>query len=613
MDSAVNARSKATRLFAWVVAAFFILSAAYFLLTTLCAIGNFAWRQPMFDQWRMYDDFLDLPFPQNVLQQVNGHRPIIPNLIRVAEIHWFTANQLLQIGFGTACLFASWCVLIILVWRQENSSIATRAAQTMLVTLGLFWFANARMLAHGNESLHVYVLVLAMVAAAVCTYQSSKRQSSAYLVAASLCCIIATFCFGSGIASFPAVIALTVLLGLPWRWLFIPLAALALCLSLYFVLPGNEGVRGMLSLHAVDGFLTIARWLSSPWINGWLGFADPPIYSWMNTTPPHPAIAHVLRTTANLVTAITGFGWRDLGAWIGAAGILGWTILVIRMLVSQQRPDRLQAVMLGIGLFGMATACVIGLGRLGYMTQNPEQVYADRYLVWPSLFWMSTAVLLTRASQRSDSAIVRRFAFVAWALLPIALLPTHASNLIWTALVYRNSQANAAALESGVYDEAHFPGQGTAPMETLHHVDLMRSKRVAMFADGAWQHVGEHWTGTLQSPSGVAAQAHWLAPVHDPVASKPAGHLEGWATSGVRRLQKRGRIAILTGDGVIAGLAEWSFPGPNIRFPLLRLPRKRGFDGYVHDFDSNTKYTIAWLDFDTGAGVALGEVGDAAR
>ena len=74
-------------------------------LTTLCAIVNFGFRQPMWDQWREYETFLGLPFPQNVIQLANGHRPILPNLVRVAEIHWFAANQLLQLSVGAACAF----------------------------------------------------------------------------------------------------------------------------------------------------------------------------------------------------------------------------------------------------------------------------------------------------------------------------------------------------------------------------------------------------------------------------------------------------------------------------------------------------------------------------
>src|SRR5262249_20118578 len=58
-------------------------------VTTFSGIVNFGWRQPMFDQWREYETFLDLPFPQNVIQLNNGHRPMLPNLVRIAEIEWF--------------------------------------------------------------------------------------------------------------------------------------------------------------------------------------------------------------------------------------------------------------------------------------------------------------------------------------------------------------------------------------------------------------------------------------------------------------------------------------------------------------------------------------------
>jgi len=141
----------------YIVAAFFLAAGFYFAATTLCAIINFAWRQPMFDQYRSYATFLSLPFPQNILQSDNGHHPVIPNLFRLAEIHWFATNQLLQISVGTCCAFLSATIISVSVWRTRNLPLVARAAGVMLAVLGLLWLANARMLLHGNESLDVYL------------------------------------------------------------------------------------------------------------------------------------------------------------------------------------------------------------------------------------------------------------------------------------------------------------------------------------------------------------------------------------------------------------------------------------------------------------------------
>jgi len=76
----------------------------------------------------------------------------------------------------------------------------------------------------------------------------------------------------------PAVILLGLALRLPWRWQIIPVAALATCLFLYlYALPGDQGVRGALNFHLLNSALIAADWLSSPWVHGWLGHADPPL------------------------------------------------------------------------------------------------------------------------------------------------------------------------------------------------------------------------------------------------------------------------------------------------------------------------------------------------
>ena len=77
-----------------------LLAGTWFLLTGLLEIINFGFRQPMFDQFKMYPNYLMLPFPDSVLQLENGHRPILPNLVQVAEAQWFSANQNLQLALG---------------------------------------------------------------------------------------------------------------------------------------------------------------------------------------------------------------------------------------------------------------------------------------------------------------------------------------------------------------------------------------------------------------------------------------------------------------------------------------------------------------------------------
>ena len=127
-----------------------------------------------------------------------------------------------------------------------------------------------------------------------------------------------------------------------------------------------------------------------------------------------------------------------------------------------------------------------------------------------------------------------------------------------------------------------------------------------MFADTAWRRVGTRWTGTLTEAPGVRAEAHWLETVRDPTASVRAGHLEGMILEGIGKLRRHHRqLVILTPDGTIAGLAEYSYISPLLPALSLRIPSKRGFDGYVRDFVPNQEYVVAAADFAANAAIEL--------
>ncbi len=124
--------------------AWFVLGGAFYLLTGLAMIAAFAWPQPFLDQFRLYPIYLELPFPENVLQRENGHRPIIPGLIRVLEIHWLGANQMLQIAFGAFCALATALCAAWIALREDRLARPLRLAGAMLAVMAVFWLGNAQ-------------------------------------------------------------------------------------------------------------------------------------------------------------------------------------------------------------------------------------------------------------------------------------------------------------------------------------------------------------------------------------------------------------------------------------------------------------------------------------
>jgi hypothetical protein len=183
-------------------------------------------------------------------------------------------------------------------------------------------------------------------------------------------------------------------------------------------------------------------------------------------------------------------------------------------------------------------------------------------------------------------------------------LSPHEGGAIWGS-VYRGAQQTAAVLRSGIYDEHYFPGEGLPREDNLREIALLRDHRLAMFADPAWQRLGTRWSGSLDPTTRMAVEAHWSSPATDAGADRLAGHLEGWVTHGISALQRSGQLVILSPDQIIVGFPEFTFIRPYSRSLLLTTPRKRGFDGFVHDYAAADKYTLAIVDFAKNRGTPL--------
>jgi hypothetical protein len=605
----VRRDSTLIRALAAIIGIAFLLFALFYFSTSLFAIANFAWRQPMFDQWRMYIPLLTQPFPENVVELENGHRPIIPNLMRLAEVRWFAANQMLQLGIGMACAVTSLSILLIILWRDRALNFSTHAAGSLICVLGILWLANARMLMHGNEALHAHLVILAVICAALCVYRSSLSVSSGWIIAASLCCATATFCFGPGVASFPAVIALGILFHIPLRRLAIPAALLIICLFIYlYVLPGDDGVRHMLVLRPWESTKTVMLWLSSPWATAWFGLANPPLYADVAESFTHNVLGAPLVTSANAMVSITHVPWRTLSMLIGFAGVALFVYRVLRMLISREEISPLQSLAIMLGLFALATAVIIGVGRNDFFMTNPDQVFADRYLMWPCLFWCGLALLLLVDIRKSQSRALACAGTVFLLVAPVVMLLMQNHDAGWSAVVYQNAQRSAAASRSGVIDLDVVNGNADDLAQFQKTEALFRERDLAMFGDPAWHSLGQRWTGSLDVDNDVVATTNWVAHFENGSPTIVAKHFEGIVSNGIGHLRAHGQLALLDDDDRIAGFAEFSNIGRVTRALMFGVPRKRGFDGYVAIEKTPAHYRLAWLDIGKQRGILLGSL-----
>lgn len=440
------------------------LAIAYFA-TGLVAMLALSPRVPYADPWRFLARFLATPFPANVAAADNGHCEVLPNLVRVADLHWCHADQSLQIGVGTAlallALLAAWSCL-----RRQPAPL--RAAALLAVAVGWFWLGNARKLAHGNESVSLFCVLACVLfglfALGGRAEQSSWRQSLLAAVAGFL----ATFSFGAGLGAFASFAAVLALARAPWSRYLPLLAAFGIAISLL----GSGGAGGApFELAPLERFDLWLRWLGAPCV--WL--ASPLL------DPDHAARlpGGLLRTLAGSVAEPmhAAFGPHLAARWPAAlVGGLGLVALA-RATHRHHRDGKagLERMALGLAWFGVAVGVlVVGL-RLPYFRNFPDQVTSQRYVNWSMQLWLGlvlTAILRAR-SPRIALGIAITFA--------MALAPSQ----IWTwRYTYRQraiAERTAVGAAVGVL-EPDLDLVETVDADLRAALPLLEQAKTAMFA-----------------------------------------------------------------------------------------------------------------------------------
>lgn len=609
-DAALNAQRSTT----WfvlraLVIGWLLLAGLWYAISSLLTIANFAWPQLAFDQFRSYTYYLGMPFPDNVLMMENGHRPIIPALLRVAEIHAFAANQYLQIAFGTVGATLTASVIAITAWRETSTDVVVRAAGVMLALVGIFWLGNARMLLHGTESEHVYFVMLCAISGALMVRRAVANDRPSWMVGAAIASALATFSFAGGVALYPTFLMLGWLLGARWRHLLIIVAVAAICLGLYlFVLPGDGGVRSSLDFRPIDSLIVAARWLASPWVTGWLGFADPQTHEIVLSTQ----LGLAMKKSANFLQSLLQLQWKASGAML--IGMVGLAVAVTSVVIKGRRRGPMTVTRtLGFALtiFATATAVIIAVGRLDYLDQVPNQVFADRYLVWPCLFWVGIGLLLLSIAN-NRRAVLRNGLLAFYCLLPIVLLPFHQYGAGWGASVYRMNQAGAAAAMSDLFDDRLFnTGDDATLDQRVLSYRLLRERHLGPFRFAGTEAFGQMLvTEPLAEPADLRIDVQKTSVVTDARDTSTGARFEGVVATGIRAIRDRGPLAVIDPDRRIVGYAMFSNVGKPMRSLSLSIPLKRGFDGYVKNYDPTVRYRLLSLDRDGIQGIAwnLGEL-----
>jgi hypothetical protein len=535
----------------WGLVTALIALSIYHVALTASTVLAFSLRYPFMDQFRLNLRYLTVPFPQNVLLLENGHRPVLPGLVRLVELNWLRGTQLLQALTSWLAAAVVLAMLLLAVKRDVRGNSMLGAAGVCAICTMLLWNANARMFIHAYETMHVFYVTFFLVVAIHLAVRASDTGAWKWWIGAVVACIAATFSFGMGVGSFAAVAMVAVLCRcgrLPL--LFIALSALATFLIYYVVLPGAEGVRAVasrLSLQAVTYF----------------------------------AIARVGAVFAELLRSDV----PSLPLQAAVAALAGATsVAVICVLTFRQWNNRMPFVAselygLGLVVFGLVTNILIAITRTGYFFEHAGELFADRYLFWSSLSWLGLCIYLLPRLVHADRT--KQFAAgVIVFLFSLAAVPSAQLDNQWAAEVYRLSTMAGLAMKLGIRSDAQLSEISDGDSATTYRaLDEMRNRHLGMLADVSSMRVGDK-VDVEGSPLTVPAKAIHFE-VDWPVGTN-ARIISGELPKVLAAQEQEAELWFADSDGALLGRAAFTNAGRAPRNSLLLgIPTLSGFEGYV--------------------------------
>ncbi len=531
----------------WIVALWFGAAALAYLDFSLSTILRWAPHALYADQWRQYLDYLSRSFPQNMLQPDNGHRSVLPNFVAWFELIRFDGNQWLQIAVGLTCMLSAAGAVAWLCLRDRAVPLHRRTAGAFLGTFAIFWLGNVRTLFHSTELMHTSVpiasLMLACCACILATRDSGRGLAPIAL--AAFLGVVATFSFGYGIAVLVSILVVLIARKARPSQGVTALVGLAVVAVLYFLLPGGSSVSGVLTFAPAENLLIGARWLGAPFVT---------LFTWLWDPQGSGLLPDgILRVSALRVAKLLSSHFPDLRtsvmpyAAIGACGMvaLAWTSLQRARASAPAGPT--EALGLGIAWLGLVAAGIVSVSRLAAFERYPDQIYADRYLPWPCLFWLGLALIALSRPARSPAA---RGTLTFALLLPLFGWPIETGGALYAALTRGLIDNTANGSVVGVIERGTSLGE-TEPTEFVRGLPTLQSRHVAQFATSAAAAFG---TAMPAAARMLADASITLRPIDDNLIGAPGSAivLHGAPV----RPAPSGPLLLIDASGIVVGLAS---------------------------------------------------------
>lgn len=464
-------------------------------------------RHPMLDQFRLYPLYLDLAFPQNLFQIENGHRPVLPAMVRVFEIWATHADQTIQLAVGALAALAVALAGAIVHRRFDRADAAATAMAALAGCMAVFWMANARMLMHGNESVHAFFAAGFALLAFLGAWRSSRRNCPKCFAMSIGFAIAAGLSFGPGLAAFGLVLIGAFLAG-NRRFLQAGLVtSVGFGVTYLFLMPQGDNAQAVIHLNPIPLIEHLLAWLGAALAYAGLG-ANPDLL-----------IVHAPALAKSPLAALSGDGvvW-----WV----LRGSAFAVIVMtLVSSWRswraPDQTSKLTLtGIGLswFAIGAALLVCLARSDYFADHPEQRFADRYLIWSCLFFLGAWFQIQGQWRRSESSLVAGMVL----LFAVLMVQKPADRTLqgWAISFHHMNERNAAAMLFDVnFPELYATDPAAPEADRRRTVALFRERQLGVFHGPDDERIRTFEPGVV--PGGLDRQTlivtqAFVDPVHGP-------------------------------------------------------------------------------------------------
>jgi len=440
----------------WLLALLLFALAAVHLTNAVSTVSRFTLNHVFQDQFRLNLRYLTVPFPLSVFELENGHRPVLPGLVRWLELNYFAGTVTLQFVSAWASAAVAVGLLFVRCWSAFDWPRRVMLFCTVATTI--FWIANARMFIHAYEATHLFYIFVSLVVA----LYAVSGEAEVTMPRVALGCFaaaLATFTFGPGVVVYGAVAAVLVLRRAPWKTLATAVVVAVVVFAVYsFGLPGSAGVSvsGESISLVTTSYFVLAR-MAAFWVELCaLSYAADTVQR------------AVLVAICSVVVAATLFH----------AFHLWWT---------RQRFSPAMLMALGILLFGVVTNALIAVSRTAHFQAIPQELFADRYLFWSALLWLGLATYWLSLPQRSRSFSL----VIALVIMTVATLAFGQANWwrSWASSTYRIVELTSVAMQLGIPHNHRLQEVSALDIGQVQaSVDAMRKARVSTFArdSGSW-------------------------------------------------------------------------------------------------------------------------------